>query len=169
MKKLKTDKVYLFSYLALSVLYFVFLGVVAFKYGINANFFVLILLMLPILVRVYSLFKKEVELSEEGIKIKAVFKSGSVKWDDIDSVGLSLRRKVFLILSLKEGGAFLIDDTVENFPEILQEIEKHIDNAKLPENWKEAVSNYKPSKGGIFLVVLAIMVILFVIFKSLLG
>lgn len=169
MKEFRTDKIYLFSYLLLSFLYIMFLGVVAFKYGINANFFVLLLLMLPILVRVYSLLKKRVKISDEGIEIKDIFKSGFVRWDNIDSVGISVRRKVFLILSLKGGGAFLIDDTVENFNEILKEIETHLPANRLPENWEEAVSSYKPSRGGIFLVALAIVVILYVVFKSFAG
>ncbi|SNR71876.1 hypothetical protein [Desulfurobacterium atlanticum] len=169
MKEFKTDKVYLLSYLVLSCLYVLFLAVVAFKYGINLNFFVLVLLMLPILIRVYSLIKKKIQISDNGIEIEDIFKSGFVRWSDIDSVGISMRRKIFLILSLKDGGAFLIDDNVEGFEDILKEIEKHVPKDRLPENWEEAVSSYKPSRSGIFLVLLAILVILYVVFKSFMG
>ncbi|OMH40618.1 PH domain-containing protein [Desulfurobacterium indicum] len=169
MKDYRSSPLYVATYAVLTLLYFVFLGSVAVKYGVNINFFVLAILVIPVLLRLVALLKRKVVVSDDGIEIRDLFKSGFVKWDDIESVGFSSRRRTFLFIVTKDKNGYLIDDSVENFKELLEEIGKRVDRNKLPENWQDIVNSYKPSYGGIALVVLAVLVIGYVILKSLSG
>ncbi|WP_457568060.1 PH domain-containing protein [Desulfurobacterium sp.] len=169
MKKYRSSPLYVAAYGVLALLYAVFLASVAVKYGINVNFFILALLVVPVLLRLVALLKRKVVVSDEGIEIRDLFKSGFVKWSEIESVGFSSRRRTFLFIVTKERDGYLIDDSVENFRSLLEEIEKRVDREKLPDNWKEIVAGYKQSYGGLILVVLAIFVIGYVVLKSLSG
>ncbi|WP_456395969.1 PH domain-containing protein [Desulfurobacterium sp.] len=169
MKKFRSSPIYIVSYLILTLLYFVFLGAVAVKYGVNINFFVLAILVIPVLLRLIALLKKKVVISDEGIEIRDLFKSGFIRWGDIESVGFSSRRRTFLFIITRNKDGYLIDDSLKNFKSLLEEIEKRVDKSKLPENWEDIVGSYKPSYGGIVLVVLAILVIGYVVFKSFSG
>ncbi|WP_456438164.1 PH domain-containing protein [Desulfurobacterium sp.] len=169
MRRFRSLPLYIAAYAVLTLLYVVFLVSVAVKYGVNINFFVLAVLVVPVLLRLVALLKREVVISEEGIEIRDLFKSGFVKWSDIESVGFSSRRRTFLFIVTRNKDGYLIDDSVENFKNLLEEVGKRVDKGKLPENWEDIVSGYKPSYGGIVLVTLAILVIGYVVLKSLSG
>ncbi|WP_456464957.1 PH domain-containing protein [Desulfurobacterium sp.] len=169
MRRFRSLPLYIAAYAVLTLLYVVFLVSVAVKYGVNINFFVLAVLVVPVLLRLVALLKREVVISEEGIEIRDLFKSGFVRWSDIESVGFSSRRRTFLFIVTRNKDGYLIDDSVENFKNLLEEVGKRVDKSKLPKNWKDIASSYKPSYGGIVLVTLAILVIGYVVLKSLSG
>ncbi|TCK06228.1 PH domain-containing protein [Phorcysia thermohydrogeniphila] len=167
-KVFKTDKLTFLSYGLLVVAYALFFGLLfARTGGFSFKSAILLLFILPVLAYFFFLSKKKVVISDKGIKVFGLTGRKEFSWEDILEVSLSPGRKYFIFIGDKNGELAVIDDSTENFKELLREIGKRISRDKLPENYESLIENYRRSYTSPVLILVASAVLFFVILKSL--
>ncbi len=164
---LRTDRITLFAYTLLTLVYALFFALVVQKSGgFSVKSLILILLVLPVVAYFVFLSRKRVVISDEGIGIFGLTGRKWFSWDKIEEVSLSPGRRYFLFIATSDGELAIIDDTTERFEELLREILKRVDGSKLQENFENIASSYRKSYGSIILVYAASLILLAVILSS---
>ncbi|MEO2068069.1 MAG: PH domain-containing protein [Desulfurobacteriaceae bacterium] len=164
----RTDKFTFLGYALLVLTYSLFFGLLVVRSGgVSINSLIFVLLVLPVAAYFFFLSRKKVIIDNEGIKVFGITGKKEFKWRDIQEVSVSAGRKYFLFIADKEGKLAVIDDSTENFKELLQEIKKKVSPNKLPENFDSVINSYRRSYGSIILIYIASLILLFVLFQSL--
>jgi hypothetical protein len=167
-KVYRTDKIIFLGYALLVLTYSLFFGLlVAKKGGISISSLIFILLVLPVGAYFFFLSKKKIVIDDEGIKIFGVTGKKFFRWQDIQEVSVSAGRKYFLFITDKEGKLAVIDDSTENFKELLKEISKRVLPNKLPQNFDSVINSYRRSYGSMILIYIASLILLSVLLQSL--
>ncbi len=168
-KVFRTDPFTLFSYSMLVLSYSLFFGALILKYGrITFSGVVLLILVLPVLGYFAFLLRKKVVLSREGIEVFGLTGRKLIKWSDLESVSLTPGRKYFIFISSKDGKLAVIDDSISNFKELLEEIKRKVPNGKLNENFLQIATAYRKSYTSNFIILVASLVLLFILVKDVL-
>jgi hypothetical protein len=167
-KVFKTDKLTFLSYGLLVVAYALFFALLfARTGGFSLKSAVFLFFVLPILAYFLFLTRKRVVISDRGIEVVGLTGRKSFSWEDISEVSLSAGRKYFIFITDKSGKLAIIDDSTENFKELLKEIGSRVSKDKLPENYESLAENYRRSYTSPVLILVASAVLFFVILKSL--
>ena len=166
-KVFKTDKLTFLSYGLLVVAYALFFGLLfARTGGFSFKSAVLLAFIFPIVAYFFFLTKKRVVISDKGIKVFGLTGRKEFSWEDVFEVSVSPGRKYFIFISDKNGNLAVIDDSTEDFKELLREIGKRISSDKLPEGYNSLIENYRRSYTSPILLLVASTVLFFVILKS---
>ncbi|WP_163328172.1 hypothetical protein GFV12_01435 [Desulfurobacterium thermolithotrophum] len=169
-KVFKTDKITLLGYTLLVFTYSLFFGTIFFKQsGSSFTSIIMVLLVLPVAAYFFFLLRKRVIVDQNGIKIIGITGKKEFSWNEISEVSVSPGRKYFLFITNKSGDVAVIDDSTENFKELLEELKKRLPKEKLSPNYENVLNSYKRSYGSIILIYVASLILLFILLKSLLG
>jgi len=167
-KVFKTDKLTFLSYGLLVVAYALFFGLLfARAGGFSFKSGLLLLFVFPILAYFLFLTRKKVTLSDEGIEVVGLTGRKSFRWEDVEEVSVSAGRKYFIFIGNKKGELAVIDDSTEDFEELLKEIGRRVPKSRLPENYENLIKNYRRSYTSPVLILVASVVLFLVILKSL--
>jgi hypothetical protein len=103
-------------------------------------FFVITLLIL------LEAMNRKVIITEGGIILKKLMKTKELLWSDITHVGsLSLRSKVFILLTTKKG-FHILSNAYEPFASLVQNIISHLDTEKIEVEEEARMQMDKPTK-----------------------
>jgi hypothetical protein len=111
--------------------------------------------------------KKKVVIDDTGIKVFGITGKKEFKWDEISEVSISAGRRYFLFIADKDGNVAVVDDSTENFRELLEELKNRLPESKLPPGFENVIKSYKRSYGSIALIYIASFILLFVLIRSL--
>jgi hypothetical protein len=89
---------------------------------------------------------RKVIITEGGIVLKKLMKTKELLWSDITHVGsLSLRSKVFILLTTKKG-FHILSNAYEPFASLVQNIVSHLDTEKIEVEEEARMQMDKPTK-----------------------
>jgi Ca2+/Na+ antiporter len=166
-KVYKTDKLTFLSYGVLVVAYALFMALLVYRAGhLTASAVVMALLVLPVFGYFFFLLRKRVVIDDEGIEVFGLTGRKKIKWNEVSSVSFVPGRKAFLFVEGKGGKLAVIDDSFENFPEIVEEVRRRLPKEYFPENFEQLTKSYKRSLFHLLLLLVAGLVLLFIVFKS---
>ncbi len=167
-KVFRSDKITLFSYGLLVVAYALFFGALIVKAShFSPGLLVFLFLILPVAAYFIFLLKKRVVITDEGIEVFGLTGRKFIKWNEIAEISLTPGRRYFLFISDRKGNLAVIDDSFSEFEELLNEIKEKAPS-KLPENFDNLASGYRRSYTSSAILIIAAIVLLVILFKSLL-
>jgi len=89
---------------------------------------------------------RRIVITEGGVVLKKLLKTKELFWSDITHVGcLSLRSKVFILLTTKKG-FHIVSNAYEPFAPLVQSIVNHLDTEKIEVEGEARVQMDKPTK-----------------------
>lgn len=163
----RTDKLTLSGYILLVLIYATFFGMIVYRStGLSFKSLIMVLLIIPIVAYLFFLFKKKVVIDNDCISIWGLTGKKEFKWNDISDISLSSGRRQFLFITDKKGNVAVVDDSTDNFKELLEELKKRLPEDQLPEHFEDSIKAYKRSYMSLALVYLASLILLSVLIKS---
>jgi Ca2+/Na+ antiporter len=166
-KVFRTDKFTFLGYTLLVLSYTLFFGTIVYKFGgFSFKSLIMILLIIPVAVYFFFLLKKKVVIDDTGIKVFGITGKKEFKWDEISEVSVSAGRRYFLFIADKDGNIAVVDDSTENFRELLEELKNRLPESKLSPNYGNVVKSYKRSYGSIALIYIASFILLFILIQT---
>ena len=166
-KVFRTDKFTFLGYTLLVLSYTLFFGTIVYKFGgFSFKSLIMILLIIPVAVYFFFLLKKKVIIDDNGIEVFGITGKKEFKWNEISEVSVSAGRRYFLFIADKDGNVAVVDDSTENFKELLEELKNRLPEGKLPSSYENIINSYKRSFGSIALIYIASFILLFVLIRS---
>ena len=166
-KVFRTDKFTFLGYTLLVLTYSFFFGTIVYKFGgFSFKSLIMVLLIIPVAAYFFFLLKKKVIIDDNGIKVFGITGKKELKWNEISEVSVSAGRRYFLFIADKDGNVAVVDDSTENFKELLEELKDRLPEGKLPPSYENVIKSYKRSYGSIALIYIASFILLFVLIRS---
>jgi hypothetical protein len=147
----------------LFVLFFILLCVG----GSTVERVVLIIIFILLFFIFLELILREVNVANNSIKIKKLFRRKELKWEDITNVdAVIIRKRVYLVLSTTTG-FHVLSNVYEKFVAMLQEIVDNIDGEKVEDNVWNLLNHPMKKLSNIILAWFAAIVLLGIIYTRL--
>ncbi|MCE5282949.1 MAG: PH domain-containing protein [Deltaproteobacteria bacterium] len=104
--------------------------------------------------------QRRVTVTEEGITVQKLWRSKTLRWEEITHVGcLVIHKKIYLLLTTLKG-FFIVSNAYETFSDLVEEIMAHVEPERIEEEVR--LQTGKPP-AGISHIVLAWIAALFMI------
>jgi len=147
----------------LFVLFFILLCVG----GSTVERVVLIIIFMLLFFIFLELIFREVNVGNDSIKIKKLFRRKELKWEDITNVdAVIIRKRIYLLLSTTTG-FHVLSNVYEKFAALLQEIVDNIDGGKVEDNVQNLLNHPIKKLSNIILAWFAAIVLLGIIYARL--
>jgi len=167
-KSFRTDRFTFLGYTLLVLTYTLFFGTIVYRSGgFSFKSLIMVLLIIPVAVYFFFLLKKRIIIDDTGIKVVGITGEKKFKWEEISEVSVSTGRRYLLFIADKDGNVAVVDDSTENFKELLEELKNRLPQSNLPPNYEEIIKSYKRSYGSLTLIYIASFILLFVLIRSL--
>ncbi|ADU96647.1 PH domain-containing protein [Thermovibrio ammonificans] len=163
----RTDRLTFLSYGLLVVAYALFIAFLVHRAGgVNFSAFILAVLVLPVFGYFFFLVKKRVRVTEQGIEVFGLTGRKEIRWQDVVSVSLVPGRKYFLFVESKDGTLAVVDDSFEEFPEIVRLVGEKAPKGSLSENYWEVAKGFRRSYLSPAILIVAAVVLIGIVVKS---
>ena len=114
-----------------------------------------------------ELIFREVNVGDDSIKIKKLFRKKELKWEDITNIdAVIIRKRVYLLLSTTTG-FHVLSNVYEKFAVLLQEIVDNIDREKVDNKVKDILNHPIKKISNVILAWFAAIVLLGIIYARL--
>lgn len=128
---------------------------------------VLIIIFILLFFIFLELIFREVNIGDDSIKIKKLFRKKELKWEDITNIdAVIIRKRVYLLLSTTTG-FYVLSNVYEKFAALLQEIVDNIDGGKVDNKVKDILNHPIKKLSNIILAWFAAIVLLGIIYTRL--